>query len=1094
MSPAGAIRKEVPNDVFVNLFLKYCQVNTPIEVIGPVELNGETLPKPVTLQRVVFRNRVSMRGCVAHGSLTLVECRFEEGLDLSHSEIHDDLRIVGQWRGGASGRPDFSLIITFPQLPKATILLDHVHVRGSLLMKDVEALGAAPLNDGLQYLDPGAGSTPCLSLVEADIEGDCVFKGVSFKAAPRTGDNDQFFRAIDLSGLRTTNLRFQAADESSLQSLYNRQDSHALYNRQDSHAGSRWNDVAGDLKAEGVECALALQIASSQFRDVNFQMAKANNIRLYSSISDGISFQDSKCVNFSMNNIYCESDLNLGGISCDSILQVNGHGGEEFADRSRTPTSKSKLDNTYIRGKIDLWGCSAKTELGIYNAQVGERVWLASAQVGRLTIEGSPSNPVEGSPSRPVKLGALIVDGSRIQHARIHQVKVADRDERAEFSGRIMFRDCEIAGDASFFQVKRIDDNAEDGGRDRREERGWADESARTEVAGKLEVLRCRIAGDLDLTRVRVGGDNAPANDSRPESGAGDGRREQESAAIILDGTEVKGRIRFASPESVQLDERAEQEEKDEAKNRLGERSSPGAADDGSKPWAYDAAADRLSMDNVKAREVDLTGLTLRRPEGNRSDGDPRGHVSADDVDIHQEFRCYAEYDGPETSLSNLSQDFRDAGQFPGKSNPQGGSPTPPSSPQTRGSRTSPRKKHRRSAQIPGALRLRNAKIGTLIITADSFDDGDSHTADKDGIVLRNATIGCLEIPCREDKKGEKCNGFPASMDFTDAKISRWNFDNSPNSDKSPDHADGYEKAKPYLDVLDNDVNISRDLYRAVARELRNEGRRDAATYVHFAEHYRAFWAQRQVWRKGRGRLRRRWPWNTILEMLTCYVFEPINRKLLRYGADPLPLFGVIIFLAAVSFTLVALDPRNFEIAAGNRQLVASQGIRDKLPDFRNHSVARPTAAPDAPYVTHGERPCDDGRVLSPMPDRWGLADAAWITARYHIPIINIAATDDVVPTDDRGVIYAVRFVDDLIGRRDEKPRPAPKELWTQDADDYRSCAKPPQSGEAPTEWVSRRSDPITPEDWFQIMSILNWVMWPLLLTALVGRLLMKED
>ncbi|WP_424810478.1 hypothetical protein [Roseococcus sp. YIM B11640] len=449
------------------------------------------------------------------------------------------------------------------------------------------------------------------------------------------------------------------------------------------------------------------------------------------------------------------------------------------------------------------------------------------------------------------------------------------------------------------------------------------------------------------------------------------------------------------------------------------------------------ALADLLDMKGLEARDVDLTGLDLREPIGEESEKGV-GHVMAEGVQISHDLRLH-----------------RGQHLFAG---------------------------------IPGALHLDGARIGHLIVTADGFSRSASKDAQVDGIVLREAKIEHLEMPfqghCTDD-----CNGFPVPLDLTGADIRNWSF---PNRDTAGNKLNEYEIASNFLNALDNDVTFSRGIYRSIAKKLREEGRMDAALRIHFTEHYRAFWEHRRGgWTPGSGRMRPpRRSFNPA--ELMSRGGDWLYRKLLRYGASPLPLVFVIIGLMATSLFVVAAESRNFELTGANRQLIAVQDVRDaRINNGGEGRTARDTRFADLASDT---RPCLNGKVIGPRPEDWTGFDAVWMTLRYHVPVLSIVARDDVVPTDDRGLIPAIRVIADAVGVRAPNADAQARNFWTWEADGHNNakCETPgpaAMSAPAPDDGKSL----INPEDWFQTMAILNWIMWPLLITGLLQRLVIQQ-
>jgi len=84
----------------------------------------------------------------------------------------------------------------------------------------------------------------------------------------------------------------------------------------------------------------------------------------------------------------------------------------------------------------------------------------------------------------------------------------------------------------------------------------------------------------------------------------------------------------------------------------------------------------------------------------------------------------------------------------------------------------------------------------------------------------------------------------------------------------------------------------------------------------------------------------------------------------------------------------------------------------------------------------------------------WGTAEAFWMTLRYHIPLVRFGIMDDCQPAD--GPLRLRYFVD----------KAGPPKWWA----DY--------IGRWPTG-----------SDWFGLMALLNYILWPLFIPFLVQQI-----
>lgn len=346
------------------------------------------------------------------------------------------------------------------------------------------------------------------------------------------------------------------------------------------------------------------------------------------------------------------------------------------------------------------------------------------------------------------------------------------------------------------------------------------------------------------------------------------------------------------------------------------------------------------------------------------------------------------------------------------------------------------------AARIPGALLLEAAQIGRLTVSDHSFDKDDSDSPHKDGIVLDGSTIERLAVPRQDARKRNK--GFPVPLSLADCTIKAFDFDPVGESTRRLSKPDETALSEDYLNLLDCDFAFHRSVYRDVYRQLRDEGHDVAARRIWVAEHHRAFWQARGKWRAGSGRLSQRVPlFEPLLERvrrLRSRLFETF----MRYGVDATRIAGLIVIGMLLSFLFVAHDPRNFEATPEIRAVLAEEPL---------HTTAIVS-------VARGYRVCDDGVVLGPHPAAWGWAQSSWMTLRYHIPIVPLFAYSEFQPTNDEGMVLSMPFAD--------KPT---------------SCTG--EARRAHGRWM-----PWTAETWFSLMWLANWILWPILLTFLIRKVL----
>ncbi len=550
----------------------------------------------------------------------------------------------------------------------------------------------------------------------------------------------------------------------------------------------------------------------------------------------------------------------------------------------------------------------------------------------------------------------------------------------------------------------------------------WSD-YPRCQVTGEVEISDCRITGDMDLTGIRV---------SPGPSG--------QAAGINLTRTHLTGHLRFRSPQSDFEDLAVPTGQREAARRFL-------ALDDEDGAQAVRARAGFLDLSGVEAGHVDLSGLTLdeppTEPAGRDDRRDPRaGHVYARDIVVAQDFRLF------QTAVI-------------------GNAAAPACA----------------STMIPKSLRLDGARIDTLVISADSFDDHESTDPEQDGITFNGAQIGTLHVPRRE---GLARNGFPVPVQLTGLSVHSWDFGTFGES-RSLSPALQVRLANAHLDFMDNDVGLNRDVYRSIQRSLRNRGHDKAAIAIHVAEHYRAQWEPRGKWRPGEARKR---VWfgrgrapladnvrglgrsaRAALRQLARpnplrLPYDLFVRKYLHYGASVLPLGWLIVVLFVGSWQLIAHVPQNLKLSEDAARLIlADKGSTGTLGALTADIRYRRTADVPPRFI-----PCSD----------WSQGDAAWTALRYHLPVVSMFARDEFAPAGSEPLVVAAPA-----WLRAALPETAPAPARGAAAD---PCTAAP-AADPQARIVIAALPFLSAEDWFQFMALANWIMWPLLLTFLVRRI-----
>jgi hypothetical protein len=447
---------------------------------------------------------------------------------------------------------------------------------------------------------------------------------------------------------------------------------------------------------------------------------------------------------------------------------------------------------------------------------------------------------------------------------------------------------------------------------------------------------------------------------------------------VRLDRTSLRGALFISSP--LAIARRLQMPPEVRAKARaIVEAGSSGR---------YRARMRSLSMRELEASAVELSGLDLvKRGDGDRLDGS----VEGDRVRIKGRFETYVIE-----------------------------------------SRGDPPMMCRAQAQIGGALRLRGARIGELHLDGRSFRQRSGCTASLSGVVLELADIDLLRVPRIEGPHAPDFSAFPVPLDLSGVNIRHWNFEEDVD-------ADTHANADDFLDFLDNDENLHREVYRSVALSLRNAGSDQDAERILYAEEYRARWESRQrkldkreSWPVAgrRGRLAGR-----TLPTLKLRRLEPVlgwlDRFFLIYRRNPINLLYAILLLFLFSTLFIANHPSNFELSQPARLVLQQErGRASGLASGLDYEIR--------------------GRNAGPTAAEWGFWRTIWMATRYHVPIVDMVGREEFVASNDRDL---------EVGKFGLTFR------WT---------------------WL-------TAEDWFGVMAILNWIMWPLLLTFALRRALRAD-
>jgi hypothetical protein len=622
----------------------------------------------------------------------------------------------------------------------------------------------------------------------------------------------------------------------------------------------------------------------------------------------------------------------------------------------------------------------------------------------------------------------------------------------------------------------------------------------------RVAITRTTVGGDIQLTNLRT------------------------KDVIDLTNTSA-GRIRFATPLS-ELAHSSQPDRNHMAFSYLSFFLQPRDM----KPEYKDrigARAQQLVLRQVKAGDIDLTGLQLANKSQTRGDGTVIASYASIDRELQVACRAYP------TAQDNYAKDFQ-RNYFPGGRviDPAREKPLRTmihelfihvlrnqfaaralfdySAVHDYVNDTLRRQTKVATAIIPGALRLENSRIGRLRLSSESFSRGAasaaSATASKSGaaergIELENATVGelfiyrPLAIPSADAPRvagggaprGAADNGFPRPVNLRGLTVTSWRLEHAADArhgtETEPSESD---KSDPYLDLLDNDAEYRASTYLGVEKALRDRGHDRVAREIYVAGRYRSHRTdfasfEDFKWRPEDGRLRPPYKWlprlprlifrmvrsprethlaiTFLLMLLTALAIILTNVGPLitnpQVGTGLAIIVGLMVFVTVLSSptAAVALDRLYWTFldygTSAWRLLVLIVGLMIVsfvfvATDIRN---VEPTANASL-AIRRGmgyQALCQPGHI-------WGTAEAFWMTLRFHIPLVNLGVMEDCQPADEP--LHLRYFVDD---------------------------AKPPAW------WKAYIGHWPTASDWFGMMALLNYILWPLFIPFLVQRIFRRD-
>lgn len=338
------------------------------------------------------------------------------------------------------------------------------------------------------------------------------------------------------------------------------------------------------------------------------------------------------------------------------------------------------------------------------------------------------------------------------------------------------------------------------------------------------------------------------------------------------------------------------------------------------------------------------------------------------------------------------------------------------------------------SVNIPGAADFRYLKAFRFVISYNSFDAETFKECDIDRIGLRltSAELGELRIEARriEHKRWQRLFGERTERFPRPLHL----------QDLSVRAWDirNYEQTDKFQTLLSCDPMFRRDTYVRSEQSVRNAGHESEANAIYRAAQWRA---RRQVWRDARRS--KWWFFRLPLESLRGVFLHLPFALLLGYGTTPLRLLLVIGVVWGLMMPLY-YTRENFEPSLAYREVRSAEGLA-------------PLKIPPA--------------VI------WQDATPFFISLRYHIPIIGLVARDEWDLAEESGLHLFCKTSPHLRGSSD-----------LQDVDEKSKRDGTLQSVASKPD--CRLNSSLTPKDVGVLISLLNWALWPLVLTFSIRKML----
>ena len=407
--------------------------------------------------------------------------------------------------------------------------------------------------------------------------------------------------------------------------------------------------------------------------------------------------------------------------------------------------------------------------------------------------------------------------------------------------------------------------------------------------------------------------------------------------------------------------------------------------------------------------------------------------------------------------------------------------------------------------KAPGGISLTNGRIDHLVISGwhmkyndqEFKNDVKQKRKPTKEVDLAGAQINVLEFNTKVDQLYER---YPRPIRLSDTVIAAWRV--------YEDKEDGRMQAKHFMELFKGLYPYSQTTYMQAEKFLRNSGHDDEATEI-YVEMKRDAFRQRSdrpispmIYEKYDSKLYnalRRMAGYTIeaiknsFSSIICFIgfigelitwiihvivlpfqffLQPVGwalriafrrpvhilfDKLLRFGTNPMPLMFIIVMLYAFSVFFVFSDPQNIQ------------------PSLEARAATIKTPAPNE----------------TPDPENWGPERAAAVALRYHIPLIATYAEDEWEARSDGPLVLSLP--EQMCGAWKSyaiKPVSAILNIASSDRDEAEQSSSDKSTDKT---LCSFKTEYLSAQGWATTMSILNYIMWPLLLTFLLRTLLRLE-